>query len=48
MLANPYAIRGTMDEHFWPEVQKHCQFDLRLGQGGRSKTEADMPIKIVK
>lgn len=48
MLANLYAIRDAMDEHFWPEVQKHCQFDLRLGQDGRSTTEADSPIKLVK
>lgn len=48
MLANLYAIRDAMDEHFWPEVQKHCQFDLRLGQGGRSKTEADMQVNLVK
>jgi hypothetical protein len=41
-------IREVMDEFYWPEIQRHCAFDLRLSEENRSRVEAERGPRLVR
>lgn len=48
MLDHLSKIGEAMDQFWWPEIQRHCSLDLRLGEANRSKTEATVALRLAK